>query len=233
MQAYGYCRVSTGRQAEEGESLGVQERRVQGYAMQLGFALEGVYVERGVSGSKPLVERPEGAKLLAVLKPGDIVVTPKLDRMFRSALDALDVMGSLRDRGIALHMIDLGGDVTGNGIAKLMFTILAAVAEAERDKVRERVTDIKRDQRTRGRYLGGALPFGFIATPDGVLIEHVGQQAAIRDACALRAKGASLRAVSATLKASGHDLSHAAWSRVLKEVEATTMSRTLTRIEAA
>lgn len=217
MPTYGYCRVSTGRQAEEGESLGVQERRVRGYAMQHDLDLTGVYIERGVSGSKPLADRPEGGKLLAVLQPGDALVTPKLDRMFRSALDALDVMGSLRDRGIALHMIDLGGDVTGDGHAKLIFTILAAVAEAERDKVRERVTDIKQDQRSRGRYLGGAVPFGFVATPDGALVEHEGQQGAIRDASALRAKGASLRAVSATLKASGHELSHAAWARVLKE----------------
>ncbi|TXN17268.1 recombinase family protein [Methylobacterium sp. WL122] len=217
MQAFGYCRVSTGRQAEEGESLGVQERRVRGYAMQQGFDLTSVYVERGVSGSKPLGDRPEGAKLMAVLQPGDIVVTPKLDRMFRSALDALDVMGSMRDRDVALHMIDLGGDVTGNGIAKLVFTILAAVAEAERDKVRERVTEIKRDQRGRGRYLGGALPFGFTSTDDGALVGDAGQQAAIRDAVALRAGGASLRSVSVRLKAAGHDLSHAAWARVLRE----------------
>jgi Resolvase, N terminal domain len=43
--------------------------------------------ERGVSGSKPLGDRPEGAALLAVLQPGDVVITPKLDRMFRPALD--------------------------------------------------------------------------------------------------------------------------------------------------
>jgi len=89
-----------------------------------------IFVERGVSGSKPLGERPDGARLLAALKAGDVVITPKLDRMFRSALNALDVLGRLKDRGVSLHMIDLGGDVTGNGISKLVFTILPAVAEA-------------------------------------------------------------------------------------------------------
>ena len=107
--------------------------------------------------------------------------------------------------------------MTGNGIAKLVFTILAAVAEAERDKVRERVTEIKRDQRGRGRYLGGALPFGFTVSDDGALIEDAGQQKAIRDAVVLRAGGASLRSVSAALKTAGHDLSHAAWARVLRD----------------
>ena len=48
--------------------------------------------------------------------------------------------------------------MTGNGVSKLLFTILSAVAEAERDRIRERITDVKRDQRQRGRYLGGRVP---------------------------------------------------------------------------
>jgi putative DNA-invertase from lambdoid prophage Rac len=63
-----------------------------------GLPLEAVFVERGVSGSKPLGERLEGVRLLAVLKAGDVVITAKLDRMFRSALNALDVLGQLKDR---------------------------------------------------------------------------------------------------------------------------------------
>src|ERR1700757_5227171 len=122
-----------------------------------GLTLDSIFVERGVSGSKPVGERPEGARLLAGLKAGDTVITPKLDRMFRSALDALDVLGKLKARGVSLHMIDLGGDVTGNGISKLVFTILSAVAEAERDRIRERVATVKADQRQRGRYLGGII----------------------------------------------------------------------------
>jgi putative DNA-invertase from lambdoid prophage Rac len=156
MAVYGYVRVSTDRQADEGESLGTQQRVIDGYAMMNGLTLDSIFVERGVSGSKPLGERPEGARLLAGLKAGDVVITPKLDRMFRSALDALDVLGQLKDRGVSLHMIDLGGDVTGNGVSKLVFTILSAVAEAERDRIRERIRDVKADQRKRQRYLGAS-----------------------------------------------------------------------------
>jgi len=61
--------------------------------------------------------------------------------------------GQLKERGVILHIIDLGGDVTGNGISKLVFTILSAVAEAERDRIRERIRDVKADQRKRQRYL--------------------------------------------------------------------------------
>jgi resolvase-like protein len=54
-----------------------------------GMKLDRVFVERGVSGSVPLAVRPEGAAMLATLQAGDVVVSPKLDRVFRSALDAL------------------------------------------------------------------------------------------------------------------------------------------------
>lgn len=208
MAIYTYTRVSTGRQADEGESLGAQQRRTEGYAQMQGFGVDAHFVERGVSGSIPLSERPEGRKLLAAMKPGDIVITPKLDRMFRSALDALNTMGDLRERGVSLHMIDLGGDVTGNGIAKLVFTILAAVAEAERDRIRERVTDVKRDQRQRGRYLGGTLPFGYARQKDGSLALIPAEQEAIREMAELQAAGRSLRAIAAAMAERGFQMSH-------------------------
>ena len=69
----------------------MQQRVIGGYATMQGLKLDKMFVERGVSGSKPLGERPEGAALLALLQPGDVVITPKLDRMFRSALDALSM----------------------------------------------------------------------------------------------------------------------------------------------
>ena len=65
--------------------------------MMLGLKLYKVFVERGVSGSKPLQDRREGKRLLDTLQPGDVVITPKLDRMFRSARDALDVLGRLQE----------------------------------------------------------------------------------------------------------------------------------------
>src|SRR5919108_1658688 len=116
MSVYGYCRVSTDRQANEGESLGVQEHQLQGYVTMQGMRLDRVFVERGVSGSIPLADRPEGAVMLAALQSGDVVVSPKLDRVFRSALDALQQTEALRARGVSLHLLDLGGDIAGNGL---------------------------------------------------------------------------------------------------------------------
>jgi putative DNA-invertase from lambdoid prophage Rac len=201
MAVYAYTRVSTSRQADEGESLSVQERTIAGYALMHGLTIAQTFVEAGVSGSKPISDRPQGKALMAVLKPSDTIITAKLDRMFRSALDALEVLAKLKEHQISLHMIDLGGDVTGNGISKLVFTILSAVAEAERDRIRERVATVKADQRQRGRYLGGKVPFGFRVGDDGELVADPEQQAAISTAKAMRQAGAKLEAIREALQA--------------------------------
>lgn len=161
------------------------------------------------------LERPEGAALLASLRPGDSVIIAKLDRMFQSALDALDVLGQFRRRGVSLHMIDLVGDVTENGTSKLVFTILSAVAEAERDRIRERVAVVKADQRARGRYLGGSVPFGWRVGEGGELVQVPEQQAAIRVMHDRSRAGTSLRAIAAEVAQAGHKLSHEGAKKVL------------------
>jgi putative DNA-invertase from lambdoid prophage Rac len=113
-----------------------------GYCLIKGYTLAEHFVERGVSGSTPLADRPEG--LLATIGKGDVVVSAKLDRAFRSAADALAVLEEFKDQGVDLHLIDLGGSVIANGMSKMVFTILAAVAEGERDRIRERIRDARR-----------------------------------------------------------------------------------------
>lgn len=93
---------------------------------------------------------------------------------------------------------------------------LSAVAEAERDRIRERVATTKRDQRERGRYLGGKVPFGFKLGDNGDLIEDATQQAQIARAKALRADGVKLEVIRDTLAADGVKLALSALHRVLK-----------------
>jgi putative DNA-invertase from lambdoid prophage Rac len=216
MAVYGYARVSTARQASEGESLEVQQRQIQGYAHMHGLTLAGVVVEEGVSGSVPVAERPAAGPLFAKLTKGDVVIAPKLDRLFRSALDALKVVEDLRRRGVALHLLDLGGDISGNGLSKLFLTIAAAFAEAERDRIRERIGQVKADQKARGRYLGGKVPFGFRRGESGELVPHESEQQAIHEAVALRAQGRSLRAISDAMRAKGFTISHEGVAGVLR-----------------
>jgi len=189
MAIYGYCRVSTILQADDGESLGVQERQIQGWCMMQGEDLAHLHIERGVSGSVPLGKRPEGSAMMAALKAGDTIVTSRLDRLFRSALDALQTVEAMQKRKIRVVIIDGLGDITGNGMAKAFLTISAAFAELERDTIRERVSTVKADQRKRGRYLGGAVPFGYSRTDDGDLVHNDVEQKIIARVKALR-KGA-------------------------------------------
>ena len=106
----------------------------------------------------------------------------------------------------------------GRRLSNLVFTILSAVAEAERDRIRERVSQVKRDQRQRNRYLGGIVPFGFWVGENGTLVPDTTEQALIAHACRLRADGATLRAIKAVLQAQhGRKLSLDALHRVLAD----------------
>lgn len=195
MSVYGYCRVSTDKQAEEGESLGVQERQIQGWCLIAGVDLTETLIERGVSAAIPIMKRPEGARLMSMVRKGDTIVTARLDRLFRSALDALTTVEAMTKKGVRVVVIDGLGDITGNGMAKAFLTIAAAFAELERETIRERVTVVKADQRQRGRYLGGKVPFGFTVGDDGELVEVEDEQAIIAYARDHHQSGASLRKI--------------------------------------
>ncbi len=217
-RCYGYVRVSTAAQSEDGESLDVQKRKIKGYAMMHGLEVDKFYTERAVSGGKPLQKRAKGKELLDALQPGDVIICAKLDRIFRSALDALSAVEDFRKRNVHLHLIDLGGDVTAsNGLARLFFTITAAFAEAERDRISERIVDVKNDQKGRGRYLGGTPPFGFKVNDDGTLSEVKKEQAAIKEMIRLRNRGLGLIPIAEAMHEEfGISISHMGVKKVLK-----------------
>lgn len=160
-----YTRVSTEEQAADNTtSLKVQERKCRGLAMMRGIGAfdSMLYSDPGISGSIPLNKRPAGARLFQEAQPGDTVVAAKLDRLFRSASDALTTVEDLASRKIDLILLDLGNEpVTSNGIAKLFFTMLSAFAEFERGRIAERMADGKRAKRERNGHTGGPTPYGF------------------------------------------------------------------------
>lgn len=196
-RCFGYARVSTERQSNEGHSLADQEQRIRGYAQSAGLTLDGVFVEAGVSGAKRLSNRPKGAELLATLRRGDHVIATKLDRCFRSACDALNVAEDFRNAGIHLHLLDIGGDVTGDGVAKLVFNILAAVAEMERGRISERVRSVKQHLRQSGRFTGGHVARGYNVTEDGKLVADDRWQECLDGMRQMRGEGMTYRAIAA------------------------------------
>ena len=82
---------------------------------------------------------PAREKLLAFGRKGDVVVVWKLDRLGRSLRDLIDVVNSLQDRGVGLRSLQEAIDTT-TPAGKLTFHIFAALAEFERDMIRERTT---------------------------------------------------------------------------------------------
>jgi putative DNA-invertase from lambdoid prophage Rac len=195
-RVYGYARVSTDNQAENGHSLADQEQRIRGYAQSIGLAVDAVFVEGGVSGGKQFSRRPKGAELLKTARPGDHVIATKLDRIFRSAVDALNVAADFRDKGIHLHLLDIGGEVTGSGAAKLVFQVLAAVAEMERERIGERVRSVKQHLRESGYFTGGHTACGFVVTDEGKLVPQDGWQDCLDAMKQWRAEGMSYRAIA-------------------------------------
>jgi putative DNA-invertase from lambdoid prophage Rac len=132
----------------------------------------------------------------------------------------LTVVASLKERGVFLHLLDLGGDIAGNGLSKLFLTIAAAFAEAERDRIRERIGQSKADQKASGRYLGGKRPFGWRHGDDGELVAIEAEQEAIRQMIRLRLKEREpLRVVVERMAASGHTVSHQTVANIVARVE--------------
>jgi DNA invertase Pin-like site-specific DNA recombinase len=220
MAIYGYVRVSTAEQAA-GTSLEEQERKIRGVALIRGAGLERVFCEAGASGSLPLQHRPVGRELFDILKPGDTVIVAKLDRAFRNAADALAKSDLWRSSGINLVIADMGPDpVTGNGVAKMFFGMLALVAEFERDRILERTREGRRAKAVRGGHVGGTAPFGYRVVGAGkaaTLIQVPEQQDALKT-IAQYGKKTSLRGLANLIHARhGVRISHETIRRILAQ----------------
>lgn len=167
----GYCRVSTAKQAgPDKTSLEEQENKIRGFAVARGVDKFGIqfYVDAGESASLPLEKRPEGRRLLDDVKPGDIVVASKLDRLFRNAIDALTVAERWHKEGIQLVLYDISPEpVYDSPTARMFFNILSSFAAFERERIHERIKQGKEGKRAKGGHLGGRAPFGYAIEGSG------------------------------------------------------------------
>jgi DNA invertase Pin-like site-specific DNA recombinase len=200
MAVFGYVRVSTATQAREGESLEAQRRQVTSYAASKGLDLidENVFVEAGVSGGVEFEKRPEGKRLVDLVQAGDMIIFPKLDRAFRNTRNALNVLHEMKAKGVHIHFIDLGGDVTGNGIGAIVFTILAAFATFERERIATRIREVKQIKKAQGKFTGGKRAFGY-DIKDCIKVPRHDEQDVIAQMKSMRHGGASYRAIEAWL----------------------------------
>lgn len=202
-----YARVSTEEQAVEGVSLDAQEAKLRAYCAMRGLDLVAVVVDAGVSASKPLATREGGARVLDLAKRGEVdaVVGWKLDRLFRDCVDCLSVTREWDRAGVALHLVDMGGQAvdTSSAMGRFFLTVMAGAAELERNQIRERTSAAMQHKRAKGE-LVGAVPYGKQLADDGVrLVPVAAEQDVIAAARQLRGEGLSLRDVAADLDARG------------------------------
>lgn len=158
-----YTRTSTAEQAASDKtSLDEQEKLCCAAALLRGCEEPRIWRDEGVSGSVPLIKRPQGNVMLGTVVPGDFVIASKLDRLFRSAEDALVTTRQLHEAQVDVILLDYSAEpIMGSICGRLFFTMLAAFAEFERGRIRERIVDGKRAKRERGGFGGGEVAYGY------------------------------------------------------------------------
>ena len=207
MNAIGYTRCSTQEQTDSGLGLDAQAQCIRAYCTLKGLTLVRTVQDAGVSGGKPLSTREGGQKLLTAIRrrEADAVVMLKLDRMFRNAGDCLTTVEQWERSGVALHVIDLGGNAidTTSAAGRFMLVVLAGAAEMERNLTRERTRSAMAVKRANGQRIG-AVPYGFDLAPDrATLVPNNAEQAVIGEITTMRAQGMSRDKIAATLTSRG------------------------------
>jgi DNA invertase Pin-like site-specific DNA recombinase len=197
-----YTRVSTIEQSKFGISLEAQEARLTAYCGIVGLGIVAVIREEGVSASIPLSKRPAGAKLLELMSGGiGHVVSLKLDRLFRDAEDALRQTKAWDKAGVALHLVDMGGQSlsTASAMGRMFLTLMAGCAELERNLIAERTASVLVHKRQQGRVYNHP-PFGFRRVGDR-LIPVMDEMAVVQLIRERREDGWSLGMIAESLNA--------------------------------
>jgi DNA invertase Pin-like site-specific DNA recombinase len=138
----GYTRVST-----DDQDLTAQRDALAA----LDVAPDRIYVDHGLTGTNR--DRPGLREAMAACRAGDVLVVTKLDRLARSLPDARDIVAELTAREVALS---LGGSVHDptDPIGRLLFNVLAMVAEFESDLIKMRTREGMKVARAKGRLRG-------------------------------------------------------------------------------
>ncbi|KVH13889.1 MULTISPECIES: recombinase family protein [Burkholderia] len=147
MATFGYGRVSTGQQTADNQFVEITQA---GYEIEPEFW----FADEGVSGKVCAEQRPAFKRLLGQIRRGETLVVSKLDRLGRDAIDVLQTVRHLGERGIRVIVLQLGATDLTSPAGKLLLSMLAAVAEMERDLLVERTQAGLARARAEGKRLG-------------------------------------------------------------------------------
>lgn len=193
--AVGYIRVSTMGQADDGVSLDAQREKIAAWCLANGHELAAVHVDAGLSGKRSDNRPALQAALDDVCRRHGVLVVYSLSRLARSTKDTLDISEKLERSAADLVSLSEKIDTT-SAAGKMVFRMLAVLAEFERDLVAERTSCAMQHKRHRGE-LVGRVPYGFDLAADGVqLVENPGEQRVLELVTELRQAGYSMRQIA-------------------------------------
>ena len=145
-RTFAYCRVGTADQTTDNQ---IAELRAAGFELA-GHRI----VTETISGSVAASERPQFARLLDRLEPGDVLLVTKLDRLGRNAMDVRGTVERLAGSQVRVHCLALGGVDLTSAAGKMTMGVIAAVAEFERDLLIERTQSGLKRAKANGARLG-------------------------------------------------------------------------------
>ena len=188
----GYVRVSTDEQDIEGQIAHITK-----YCELNNFELLHIVKEIGITGSTRIIDRPAGKTIQQYINQGATnIIAVKLDRMFRSTIDALSQTDAWLKQGVGLHILDFAGSAlnTLSPLGRMVFTMQAAFAEMELSTIRSRTKAAMQYKKSKSEFTG-KLPWGF--TLEGKTIsQNSWRPEAIAELKKLHAKGHSARLIA-------------------------------------
>lgn len=198
-QAIGYIRVSTEQQADEGVSLEAQKAKIAAWCLVNDYELVSVQVDAGISGKS--MEKRQGLQAaLAGMKKDMVLVVYSLSRLARSTKDTLAISEQLDKAGADLVSLSERIDTTG-AAGKMMFRMLAVLAEFERDVISERTCMAMAHKKAKGEKYA-PVPFGY-SELDGRLVAVESESLVVAEILSHRKAGKTLVQIADDLNERG------------------------------
>jgi DNA invertase Pin-like site-specific DNA recombinase len=148
MRAIGYVRTST---EEQETGLEVQRQAIEAECERRGWTLQQLAEDAGFSGGN--LERPSIQALLRQMRPGDVLIVARLDRLSRSIKDHIALLERAKREGWAVIALDLGVDMT-TPAGRMVANVMAVMAEYERELIGQRIRDALAVKKAAGVKLG-------------------------------------------------------------------------------
>ena len=196
MSNIAYLRVSH-IESLNGTSLETQENKCKAYAELHDFKIDRVYSEV-VSGAVEFRKRPVFQKVLSELKSNSKLVVSRLDRLSRKVVDTLNLIDDFKKEHKEICITDIG-NIHKDGVSKVFVTILASLAEIERENISIRIKASKKIAKEERRYLGGYSEFGY-KVENKKLVPDDKEFLVLQSMISLRKSGLGYRKISDEIK---------------------------------